>query len=77
MLGIQWFKGLRPIVWDFASLKIEFQYRGKKILIRGMRIENLEDDCGPPFLQKFRRAEEGLILQIWEKVSPEWDIELE
>lgn len=66
VLGIQWLKGLGPILWDFSALQMEFQKEGKRVLIRGMGVENSKVDCSPTFLQELRRVEEGLILQIWE-----------
>nr|XP_034919250.1 uncharacterized protein LOC118052388 [Populus alba] len=66
VLGIQWLKGLGPILWDFSALQMEFQKEGKGVLIRGIGVEDSEVDCSPTFLQELRRVEEGLILQIWE-----------
>jgi len=66
VLGIQWLKSLRPILWNFSALKMEFQKEGKKVLICEMGVEKSEVDCSPTFLQELRRVEEGLILQIWE-----------
>jgi hypothetical protein len=31
VLGIQWLKSLRPILWDFSALIMEFQQGGKRI----------------------------------------------
>ena len=66
VLGIQWLKSLGPILWDFSALKMEFQQEGKKVPIYGMGVEKSEVDCNPTFFKELRRAEEGLILQIWE-----------
>jgi len=44
---------------------MEFQQEVKKGLIRGMRVEKSEVDCSLTFLQKLRRVEKSLILQIW------------
>ena len=69
VLGIHWLSGLGPILWDFASLKMEFKQGNKVVLIKGMGVENSEVDSSPSFLQELRRAEEGLILQVW-KMGP-------
>jgi hypothetical protein len=31
VLGIQWLKSLRPILWDFSALIMKFQQGGKRI----------------------------------------------
>lgn len=53
-------------MWDFSALTMEIHHDSKKILMQGLGIENSEVDCSPTFFQELRRAEEGLILQLWE-----------
>ena len=64
VLGIQWLSSLGPIMWDFSSLKMEFNQGEKRILIQGMGLESSEVDCSPSFVQELKRAEMGLVLQI-------------
>nr|CAD1843957.1 unnamed protein product [Ananas comosus var. bracteatus] len=35
VLGVQWLKQLGPILWDFSKLRMEFQFQGQKIVLRG------------------------------------------
>ena len=57
VLGIQWLRGLGPILWDFKSLKMEIRQGDQKILIKGMGTESSEVDSSPTFLQELRRAD--------------------
>jgi len=56
VLGIQWLKSLEPILCDFSALKMEFQKEGKKVLIRGMRVEKSEVDCSPTFFTRVEKS---------------------
>lgn len=35
VLGIQWFASFGPILWEFKNLAMEFQYKGRKVKLRG------------------------------------------
>jgi len=35
ILGIQWLSTLGPILWDFDKLKMQFNYRGRTVVIQG------------------------------------------
>ena len=36
VLGVQWFKTLGQIIWDFENLKIEFEWQGKMKILQGI-----------------------------------------
>ncbi|KAA3472231.1 Retrovirus-related Pol polyprotein from transposon 297 family [Gossypium australe] len=36
VLGIQWLLTLRPIIWDFSNLTMQFQYKKQNCLLRGL-----------------------------------------
>jgi hypothetical protein len=38
VLGIQWLQLLGPILWDFATLTMEFNYGGLKCLLKGLQM---------------------------------------
>ncbi|XP_074265326.1 uncharacterized protein LOC141587757 [Silene latifolia] len=35
VLGVQWLSSLGPVLWDFKQLRMQFQYKGKKHVLRG------------------------------------------
>jgi len=35
--GVQWLSTLGPILWDFEELKMEFIYKGKRVVLRGVQ----------------------------------------
>ena len=35
VLGVQWLSTLRPILWDFLNLRMEFNFKGSKHVLRG------------------------------------------
>ncbi|XP_074298103.1 uncharacterized protein LOC141628919 [Silene latifolia] len=37
VLGIQWLASLGPVSWDFKELRMEFLYREKKVVLRGVK----------------------------------------
>ena len=56
VLGVQWLKELGLILWDFAALTIEFNLKGSKDMLSGLKVQELEIDYGPVFLKELRRA---------------------
>lgn len=42
VLGVQWFTGLGPILWNFQELSMEFQYNGVKVKLRGAKAKQLK-----------------------------------
>jgi len=34
VLGIQWLASLRPILWDFEKLRMEFKKGGRRVVLR-------------------------------------------
>jgi len=42
VLGLQWRSALGPILWDFEELKMEFSYKGKRILLKGTKKSIME-----------------------------------
>ena len=39
VLGIQWLSTLGVIKWDFKQLRMEFTYKGRLMVLRGMSIK--------------------------------------
>lgn len=37
VLGIQWLQLLGPVLWDFATLKMEFTYENRRCLLKGLQ----------------------------------------
>lgn len=56
VLGVQWLKELGLILWDFAALTIEFNLKGSKDMLSGLKVQELEIDYGLVFLKELRRA---------------------
>ena len=56
VLEVQQLKELGLILWDFAALTIEFNLKGSKDMLSGLKVQELEIDYGPVFLKELRRA---------------------
>ena len=42
ILGVQWLATLGPILWDFEELKMEFSFKGRRMVLRGTRKSVME-----------------------------------
>lgn len=49
------------ILWDFTARPIEFNLKGLKDMLSGLKVQELEIDYGPVFVEEHR----ALVLQIW------------
>ena len=36
-LGVQWLKTLEPIIWNFTTLSMQFDYQGQNITLQGLQ----------------------------------------
>ncbi|XP_041009475.1 uncharacterized protein LOC121253540 [Juglans microcarpa x Juglans regia] len=65
VLGVQWLKSLGPITWDFASLVMQFRWKGKIVGLKGLQLSDTtfvnEDD---KFLLQTVQKGKALILQL-------------
>lgn len=41
VLGVEWLAELRPIIWDFKNLKMEFTTKRKQHVLRGQQLSRL------------------------------------
>lgn len=42
VLGVQWLSILGDILWNFNTLRMEFMYNGKRVVLRGLHSNNLK-----------------------------------
>ncbi|XP_074266111.1 uncharacterized protein LOC141588577 [Silene latifolia] len=45
VLGVQWLASLGPVSWDFDKLRMEFVYKGKRVVLRGITRGELQWVC--------------------------------
>ena len=62
VLGSQWLRTLGVIVWDFEKLEMEFKFRGKKVLLQGMKAWKSSIQGSREFAK--RPPSQGLLLQV-------------
>lgn len=63
IFGIQWLSTIGPILWDFKNLIMEFQSRGKPLVLKG---ESLKvEQVTPRQLEKtLRQTKQGFIAHL-------------
>uniref|UniRef100_A0A2N9FND1 Reverse transcriptase/retrotransposon-derived protein RNase H-like domain-containing protein n=1 Tax=Fagus sylvatica TaxID=28930 RepID=A0A2N9FND1_FAGSY len=62
VLGSQWLRTLGVIVWDFEKLEMGFKFRGKKVLLQGMKAWKSSIQGSREFAK--RPPSQGLLLQV-------------
>ncbi|XP_042965413.1 uncharacterized protein LOC122299304 [Carya illinoinensis] len=64
VLGVSWLMTLGPIIWDFSALTMHFEYKGKKICLKGLSPSGLSlEGSHKALLQSLRRGR-GIFLQL-------------
>jgi hypothetical protein len=69
VLGIHWLRMLGPILWDFATLSMEFEYADHKCVLRGLQqgkpwsLESAET-----FLKFPNKMENEFFFNCWEMI---------
>ncbi|XP_042980307.1 uncharacterized protein LOC122310468 [Carya illinoinensis] len=64
VLGVSWLMTLGPIIWDFSALTMHFEYKGKKICLKGLSPSGLSlEGSHKALLQSLRRGR-GILLQL-------------
>jgi hypothetical protein len=66
VLGIQWLKLLGPILWDFATLSMEFVYARQKCALKGLQQDKPWVLEGDENFKVFRQSGKGVFLQLLE-----------
>ena len=64
VLGVQWLSTLGPILWDFEALKMEFSYKGKRVLIRGTKKSVVEWMSGKKVHKAMNHSAQLFTLQL-------------
>jgi hypothetical protein len=65
VLEAQWLNMLGPILWDFSSLCMSFQWQGKKVTLVGLEARRNRILEGPEMQKELRRNGEGVLLQFF------------
>lgn len=64
VLGIHWLSQLRPVVWDFAKLSMQFQYKGEKVKLRGIAQKKLKSTQSQKINKLLHPSGELAMLQL-------------
>lgn len=56
---------LGPILWDFSSLRMSFQWQGKKVTLVGLVAPRNKILEGPKMQKELRHNSEGVLLQLF------------
>lgn len=64
VLGVSWLMTLGPIIWDFSTLTMMFEYDGKIICLKGLSPSGLSmEGSNKTLLQSLTRGR-GILLQL-------------
>jgi len=70
VLGVHWLSSLGPILWDFAKLRMEFQYEGQRVVLRGTQKSDMEWTGGKRFQQSLCKSAQLFALQVQPVLPP-------
>lgn len=76
VLGVQWLSTLGPILWDFANLRMEFNFNGIKNVLRGVTKAGCKLIKGTSLNTLMLQQPQIAMLQIREVVSSDEDPQL-
>ena len=65
VLGVQWLASVGPILWDFEKLRMEFKYKGQRVVLRGTQKLDVEWLEGKRSQQKLHKSAQIFALQIY------------
>jgi hypothetical protein len=64
VLGVQWLNTLRPILWDFAKLRMEFNLLDSRHVLQGITPTEVSLMNGEQFGRAMNQDKRGLVLRL-------------
>ncbi|XP_074271204.1 uncharacterized protein LOC141595129 [Silene latifolia] len=71
VLGVHWLSSLGPVIWDFEKLRMEFMYKGRKVVLRGITKGGLQWISGKALMSTMGKGAGQLFAVQVRPVEPE------